>query len=255
MDIIDKNPRNYEVIYKNFKIEENKDKFSDILEIVRKYRNFDEDLNFFEVGTGNGWFQILCKMNGIECEGIDIVKSNVEFAKKLGKSYGYDLNISLGSIENSKIGNNKYDVIVAFSVFEHVKNWRKGIFKIFNALKPNGLFLFLSTNKFSPKSEEYDFPLYGWFPNKIRYKLRIRREGPEVMKCGIDYNQFTYIGLKKSLLKLGFSRVIEPYDFIDLNNLDYPKPLKLIFKVGKNLRMLRDFISLFLPITYLVCIK
>jgi hypothetical protein len=33
-------------------------------------------------------------------------------------------------------------------------------------------------NKFSLKSGEYAFPLYGWLPNSLRYKLRIAGQGP-----------------------------------------------------------------------------
>src|SRR5207244_2759559 len=81
---------------------------------------------------------------------------------------------------------------------------RKGIGRIFRALKPDGVFYFTSTNKFSLVSGEYNFPLYGWLPDRWRYALRTRRQGEDIMNLGIDFNQFTFPQLRRFFRKTGF---------------------------------------------------
>ncbi|MGA2770181.1 MAG: hypothetical protein ABSG26_05135 [Bryobacteraceae bacterium] len=52
--------------------------------------------------------------------------------------------------------------------------------------------------EFSFVSSEYrGVPLYGWLPNALRYRLRVAVHAPDIMKLGIDFNQFTYFGLRR----------------------------------------------------------
>jgi 2-polyprenyl-3-methyl-5-hydroxy-6-metoxy-1,4-benzoquinol methylase len=147
--------------------------FENNLKRIRKFKEIDSKTKILEVGSGTGWFPILCKKYGIDCEGLEICPQLVEYAKQFGQRYGIEPNIRLGNIEEEDIGTSAYDIIIALSTFEHVEHWQKGLINIYDALKPDGLLYFYSTNKFSLWSGEYRIPFYGWLPDRWRYRLRI----------------------------------------------------------------------------------
>lgn len=174
-----------------------------------------------EVGTGTGWFPLLCKLNGLQCKGLEISPQLVELAMQVGKRNNIVPDIELGNVEDGKIGVAQYDIIIASSVFEHVEHWRSGLAKIYAALKPGGVLFFESTNKFSfQRSGEYGrVPLYGWLPDAARYRLRKAVHGPEIMELGIDFNQFTHGALRREFKKLGFRKILDIVDMVDINRL------------------------------------
>jgi len=229
--------------------------FKKELKRIEKFRPIDADTKILEVGSGIGWFPILCKKHGIACKGIDICPELVEYAQLLGRKCGVVPDIELGNIETMDIGISTYDIVIALSTFEHVEHWQKGIKNIFRALKSGGLFYFYSTNKFSFVSGEYRFPFYGWLPDRWRYSLQKRRVGQNIMKLGVDFNQFNHFQLKHFFTKLGFSNIYHQYEVLALDNLIATTPWKKMI-----LRMMRfepmTFAGLCLsPGTLFVCIK
>jgi SAM-dependent methyltransferase len=209
-----------------------------------------------EIGTGIGWFPILCKKNGIFCDGLEICPQLVEYGKSFGKKYGIEPNIEVGNIEEADIGTSKYDIAIALSTFEHVEHWQIGIRKILNALKPEGLFYFYSTNRFSLFSGEFNFPFYGWLPNKWRYRIRTSRNGEDIMKMGIDFNQFNYFQLKRFFLEVGFSKILDQFEIIESDNLIKPTPWKkTVLKMTKSFKSIRVIGLTFSSGTLFICIK
>jgi hypothetical protein len=146
-------------------------------------------------------------------------------------------------------------MIFANSIFEHVEHWQKGVQRCFDALKFDGLLGFNSTNKFSFRSGEYDFPLYGWLPNSWRYRLRKARQGEDIMKWGIDFHQFTYPQLRRFFKKIGFSVVMDRIDILDANHLNNPTlQKKIILKILKDYKLKHLYLT-FASGTYFICIK
>src|SRR6266436_4921229 len=154
--------------------------FENYMKMVRPFVALRPETRMLEIGTGTGWFPVQCARKGLRCKGLEISPRLIEHAHRLAKRYGVQAGIELGNIEESDIGDNAFDVIIASSVFEHVEHWRLGLARVYKALRPGGVFFFSSTSKFSFTSGEYSFPLYGWLPDQWRYKLRIARQGPEV---------------------------------------------------------------------------
>ena len=97
--------------------------YQSIMKRINKFKEINKDTGILEVGTGTGWFPILCKKNGISCEGIEICPQLVEYAIRYGRKYGIQPDIELRNVEESDIGISKYDVVVATSTFEHVEHW------------------------------------------------------------------------------------------------------------------------------------
>ncbi len=227
--------------------------FQNIIGNVKKFKNIDKDTSILEIGSGMGWFQLLCKKNGILCKGIDISPQLVEYSYEFGKKYGLVPDIEVGNIEDGDIGLDKYDVIIATSVFEHVEYWQDGINNVYDALKEGGIFYFVSTNKFSISSSEGMFPLYGWLPNWIRKQLLIQREGKEIIELGLDFNQFNYFQLRKFFNHVGFSDIHDFTEFIEPNSLNKWQRAGLNF--AKRAKLFRSLVLLLSPVTYFICVK
>jgi 2-polyprenyl-3-methyl-5-hydroxy-6-metoxy-1,4-benzoquinol methylase len=181
----------------------------------------------------------------------------VEYAVEYGRRNGVEVDISVGNIEETDLGCEQFDAIIAKDTFEHVERWQEGMRRVYQALKPGGLFYFTSTNKFSVfPSGEYDYPLYGWLPNPWRFRLRIARQGPDIMKLGIDFNQFTHGQLRRFLRRVGFSRVLDRFDaknVADFGGQNTPKGLAL--RLIRFLKPLKHGLLLFSPYTAFTCVK
>lgn len=230
--------------------------FENILKRIEKFKPIEQETRMLEVGTGIGWFVILCNKNGIHCEGLEICPQFVDYARQLGRRYHVEPNIRLGNIEETDIGRSIYDVVVATSTFEHVEHWEKGIQRVFHALKPKGLFYFYSTNRFSLWSGECHIPFYSWLPDRWRYGLRIARHGEDIMKLGIDFNQFSPFQLKSFFKNVGFSRIFDQFEVLDSENVMHKKRWKeKVLKAIQVSSALKPVALLFSSGTLFICEK
>jgi 2-polyprenyl-3-methyl-5-hydroxy-6-metoxy-1,4-benzoquinol methylase len=225
-----------------------------MLSCIRKFKTLDQESKLLEIGVGCGFFQIYCRQQGINISGLEISPQLTEVAKEFGRRYGTELDLHVGNLEDSDLGIGRYDVIVASSVFEHVEDWQKGTKKIFDALKPGGVFYFDSTNKFSFVSGEYKFPLYGWMPNNWRYALRKARQGEDIMKLGIDFHQFTYPQLRRFFRQVGFTKVLDVVDFKEVSSIRNHKK-RVVFGAMKRSKYLKHLALTFAPATIFICVK
>jgi SAM-dependent methyltransferase len=202
--------------------------FDYYVRLIERFHPLTPETRIFEIGAGTGWFEVLCALRGLSCTGLELSPLNVEFARELGRRHGVEPDIRLGSVEDFDMGSEAYDVIFATSVFEHVEHYGRAFARVYEALRPGGVFYFYSTNKFSPRSGEYpDYPLYGWLPYSIRRRIRVSRQGPAIVSSsGIDFNQFTYWQLRQHFASLGFSRVIDRIDYLDADTIAASSALK-----------------------------
>ena len=244
----------YIATHQHLSLEDHEADYQNYIRLIRKCKNVDSSSRMLEIGIGTGWFPLACAKHGLSCKGLEISKQLIEYARQFGHKYGIEPDIELGNIEETDLGKEKFDAILAQSVFEHIEHWRVALKKIYDALKPGGLFVFSSTSKFSFTGYEYDFPLYGWMPNSWRYRLRVSRQGPDIMKLGIDFNQFTYPELRRAFREVGFSKILDRVDFADPADLTNPWK-KRILQVSKSARPIKHVVLCFSDATMFLCVK
>ena len=245
--------RRYIENQKHYGLEGKLAQYGRYLRLISRGRKLDAETRMLEVGTGMGWFPILCKANGLQCKGLEISPQLVKAAVELGAANGIEPDIALGNVEDTDIGTESFDVIVASSVFEHVEKWYDGLTRIYRALRPGGVLFFESTNKFSLRPTECPVPFYGWLPDRLRYRLRIIAQGPEIMRLGIDFNQFRYPQLRRALREIGFKTVLDAVDLADLERLGGIR--RMVVAAAKRNRLVRSVVLTFMDATTLVCTK
>jgi SAM-dependent methyltransferase len=219
----------------------------------------DSDFDMLEVGVGTGWLLVHSAQRGIRCSGVELNPIYREHAMRTAHEHGVEVEIRLGSVEDVDLGRERYDVVVATSVFEHVRNHRKGLVNVYRALRPGGVFYFYSTNKFSSRSGEYpQVPLYGWLPNRLRFWIRAKRGGRRIIDSArVDFNQFTYWGLRRDFNRIGYSEVLDPLQFTGQAAIHRDTLLKrAIFAHGPaGVNPLQTAVRVFASGTLFLCVK
>jgi 2-polyprenyl-3-methyl-5-hydroxy-6-metoxy-1,4-benzoquinol methylase len=235
-------------------IEEHRSGFDKYLRHLRRFRTIDANTQLLEIGVGTGWFPILCGIEGLRCKGLEISPQLVEYAKRYGAKYGIEPDIEIGNVESGDLGHNLYDGIIVSFIFEHVEQWRAGLRKVYEALKPGGVMYFESTNKFCPWSGEYAMPFYSWLPNAWRFRLRKIVHGPDIMKLGIDYNEFTYPELRREFRTLGFTKICDRIDLAENPHISSGFRKNLVATARGSLAI-KNLVLTFADSTRFVCVK
>src|SRR3954451_24344026 len=211
-----------------------------------------------EMGIGSGAMLVLAAKRGLRATGVEHNPELAELARELAREEGVEIEVKVGSAESFPVEPGSCDVVVAYSVLEHVPDYRAAIANAYAALRPGGVFYFDSTNKFALRSGEYPpIRLYGWLPYRVRRRIREKRQGPDVVPSGgMDFNQFTYPGLRRTLERTGFSRVLDLYELLDVEDLNNPTPLrKAAMRAYKRSPPLKWLLTTFSAGTYFYCVK
>lgn len=240
---------------RNVGLEDKTQHFENYLRPIRNFKEITPETEILEIGTGTGWFPLLCKLRGLRCKGLEISPQLIEMAKEAGRRHGVEPDIELGNLEDYRLPDDFYDVVIASSVFEHVEDWRTGVHKVYRTLKKGGVLYFESTNKFSFTSGEYTgIPLYGWMPNACRYALRKKVHGEDIMKLGIDFHQFTHSCLRKEFERAGFSRVLDRVDVAEEEHVTTAFRRRVV-RVAKRFGAAKAAALTFAEATRFICIK
>ena len=214
--------------------------------------------SLLELGMGSGWMVILAARRGLRATGVEHNPELAELAHERARGAGVSIEVKVGGAESYPLEPGAYDIVVANSLLEHVPDYRAAIQNAYRALRPGGLFYFNSTNKFSLRSGEYPpMRLYGWLPYEARRRIRVKRQGSTVVSsAGMDFNQFTYPGLRRTLRQVGFSRVVDIYDLLDVEDLNRPTRLRTTaMRTYKRFPPIKWLLTTFSDGTYFYCVK
>ena len=106
---------------------------------LRIARSLPSNTYFLDIGSGNGDFVKKMLSLGFKGESLDYSPKAVSFMRRqMGKNP--NINIRLGNIFTFK-SQKKFDTIFAFETLEHIKDDGPCMEKIFQLLKPGGMFI------------------------------------------------------------------------------------------------------------------
>ena len=109
---------------------------------LRKFFKLDNNLDVLEIGYGNGSFLDFARTIGWNISGVEAIPELINRASR----NNFEVFKSIDDVQN------RYDLIVAFDVLEHIESEDLIIFltNIKKCLKPNGEFIFRTPNGSSP---------------------------------------------------------------------------------------------------------
>ena len=136
----------------NARIEFIKQNATRILNKNKKNINLLEGINCLDVGCGGGILSEKLKRLGATVTGIDASKKSIDVAKEHAKKSRLEINykcITTGElleIKKEKVLN-KFDLVIASEVIEHVNNRKIFLSDISNLCRPGGVVVFTTINK------------------------------------------------------------------------------------------------------------
>ncbi|MCC6526062.1 MAG: class I SAM-dependent methyltransferase [Polyangiaceae bacterium] len=93
-----------------------------------------------EVGYGSGAVQLVLRDVVDELAGVDLDADPVEVGRELARR-GCATELRRGDVCALPYGDGAFDLVVSFSVFEHLRDYRRALAEVARVLRPHGLFL------------------------------------------------------------------------------------------------------------------
>jgi len=110
------------------------------LEVTRKY--FQPDMEVLELGCGTGSTAITHAPHVKHIHAIDISSNMIEIAQAKADAQGIkNITFEQSTIDDLKLPDQSLDVALALSVLHLLEEKEKAIAKVYNMLKPGGLFV------------------------------------------------------------------------------------------------------------------
>ncbi len=216
----------------------------------------DESLDVADIGCAAGTQSMIWAKDGHRVQGIDINETLVEIAAERAREEGLAIEYLLGSAEDLPWPDSSFDVCLVPELLEHVPNWWGCLSELARILKPGGV-LFLSTNNvLCPKQQEFDLPLYSWYPAPLKrhYEKLSVTTRPELVNHA-QYpavNWFSFYSLRRAFARLGMST----QDRFDAMNVDSKGTLnRVLISAIRALPPLRFVAHVFTPYTTVIVTK
>jgi 2-polyprenyl-6-hydroxyphenyl methylase/3-demethylubiquinone-9 3-methyltransferase len=178
----------------------------------------DAQLDVADIGCGAGTQSRLWAASGHRVYGLDVNAPLLELARERAARQGLDISFEVGSATALPWGAHSMDVCLLPELLEHVADWQSCLAEAARVLRPGGVLYASTTNVLCPKQQEFNLPLYSWYPGRLkRYFERAATTTRPDLANYARYpavHWFSFYGLRAFLQPLGFS-CFDRFDLID----------------------------------------
>lgn len=180
-------------------------------------------LDVADIGCGAGTQSILWAELGHRVRGLDVNGPLVEVGRRRAAERGLDgIRFDVGTATALPYDSASMDVCLLPELLEHVADWRACLNEAARVLRPGGLLYLSTTNKLCPIQQEFELPMYSWYPGflKRRYERLSVTTRPEIANYAKypAVNWFTFYGLRSFLAPLGFV-CFDRFDMIETRGM------------------------------------
>jgi 2-polyprenyl-6-hydroxyphenyl methylase/3-demethylubiquinone-9 3-methyltransferase len=171
-----------------------------------------------DIGCGPGTQSLMWARDGHRVLGLDVNEAFIDLARERSAESGLDLEWVVGSASELPWDDGSIDVCLAPELLEHVPDWETCVDELCRVLRPGGVLMITTTNKLCPVQQEFDLPLYSWYPARLkrRYERLAVTTRPELVGHATypavnAVNWFSYYGLRACLEQRGL-RCMDRFD-------------------------------------------
>jgi 2-polyprenyl-3-methyl-5-hydroxy-6-metoxy-1,4-benzoquinol methylase len=178
-------------------------------------------LEVADIGCGAGTQSLLWAELGHQVHGLDVNEPLLELARRRAGEQGHLIEFQLGSATTLPWADASMDVCLLLELLEHVAKWEACLSECARVLRAGGFLLLTTTNKLCPRQQEFNLPLYSWYPKP--FKSHFERLALTTWPAVANYakypavNWFSFYGLRNTLEPYGF-RCLDRFDIMDLSS-------------------------------------
>lgn len=213
-------------------------------------------LHVADVGCGAGTQSRLWAERGHRVFGLDVNERLIRLARQRTEETGVVVKYDVGTATALPWTEGTMDVCLLPELLEHVADWQSCLKEAARVLRPGGLLYLSTTNVLCPRQEEFNLPLYSWYPGPLkRYCERLAVTTRPALASYATYpavNWFSFYGLRDFLEPLGF-RCLDRFDLIDTAGKG--GLAQFIVTMLRRAPLLRFLGHVATPSTYLVAVK
>ena len=227
-----------------------------VLRVVKNRRGNVPMLEVLDVGCGAGALSLLWADAGHRVHGLDVNEPLLSLARERAEREGKSIEFKLGSATQLPWSDRSMDVCMVPELLEHVAEWQTCLREFVRILRPGGVLLLTTSNKLCPVQQEFNLPLYSWYPGPIkRYFERLAVTSRPDLANFAKYpavHWFSYYGLRDYLKRYGFD-CMDRFDVIDAQSKS--RMARLVLVGLRKVPLLRFLGHVATPSTILVGIK
>jgi len=167
-----------------------------------------------DIGCGPGTFSNLLAKRGFLVQGIDVVPEAIDIAKE--RSANQKINYQVGNIYSLPFPDKNFDIIICLGVFQTLDNEKAALKEIKKKLKPSGLLIITTLNRFSLFSAlniRKEFPPKRFGPFSFK-KFLASENFKEIKIKGIYFFPEKISLFTKIIIKLGLYKFFNLFFFI-----------------------------------------
>lgn len=226
-----------------------------VLAIKEAYDQSANCLEVLDIGCNAGTNSILWAAAGHRVHGLDVNEPLLEVANKRSVEAGYAIDFRLGSATKLPWLDNSMDVCLMPELLEHVPDWESCLNECSRILKPGGVLFLSTTNKLCPVQQEFNLPLYSWYPAPAKryfeYLAKTTKPGLAGHATYPAVNWFSYYGLREELLKRNMT-TLDRFDILAITGTGRKATIAGTIRSFSPLRWLAH---MFTPFTRIIAIK
>ena len=213
-------------------------------------------LDVADIGCGAGTQSRLWGERGHRVFGMDVNEPLIRLAERRAAEQGLAVKFEVGTATALPWPDRSMDVCLLPELLEHVSDWKSCVNEAARVLRPRGLLYLSTTNVLCPIQQEFNLPLYSWYPGALkRYCERLAVTTRPAIANHATYpavNWFSFYQLRDFLAPLGFE-CLDRFDLIDVAGKG--AAARTVIQFVRRVPFLRFLGHVSTPYSYLVAVK
>lgn len=167
-----------------------------------------------EIGAAQGVMQTALVGAGFDAVGLEPWEGAIATSRELADRTGVQTELVQGYAEELPFEAERFDLMLAESVLEHVRDPLAVFLEAYRVLRSGGGFYFYASSALGWRQDEIArFPFFPWYPDRVRRRIMnwAARERPDLVGGTTmpAVNWFTPRGVRRDLGEIGFTRVVD----------------------------------------------